>query len=174
MWKDTIRKTDIRKKDYDITWAEVNINDYDFSNIPKEWVRKEGENTGEKGKGTDEYSKTLNYVEFTLGDVSVEGGIYMDIRTWGVKGISSRASKIIGSILVEFEDDRDEDYSLNAGEDIYEDVDFTITDIEEEKYYDDHKERFNPSSVSIKIDMKNSTSPSNWETSAEIEWQGSY
>ena len=43
MWKDTIRKTDILKKDYDITWAEVNIDNYDFSNIPKEWIRKEGE-----------------------------------------------------------------------------------------------------------------------------------
>ena len=172
MWKEAIRKTDILKRDYDINWENVNVEDYDFSNIPKEWVRKEGENTAEKGKGTDEYSNTYNYVEFTLNDVSVEGGIYMDIRTWGVKGISSRASKITGSILVEFEDDRNEDYRLNSGEDIYEDVDFTITDIEDERSYG--KPQFNPANVRIKIDMKNSTSPSNWETSAEIEWQGSY
>ena len=26
----------------------------------------------------------------------------------------------------------------------------------------------------IEIDMKNSTSPSNWKTKASIEWQGSY
>lgn len=172
MWKDTIRKTDIRKKDYDITWAKVNINDYEFSNIPKEWIRKEGENTADKGKGTDEYAKTLNYVEFTLSITSIEGGIYMDIRTWGVKGISGSASEINCDLKVEFEDDRDEDYRLNAGEDISEDVDFTITDIENEKSYG--KPQFNPAGVTIKIDMKDSTSPSNWKTSAEIEWQGSY
>ena len=97
----------------------------------------------------------------------------MDIRTWGVKGISSRADNIKCTLHIEFEDDRDEDYRLNSGEDIWKDVDFTITDIDEE-YYDDGKERFNPSSVTIKIDLKDSTSPSNWETSAEIEWQGSY
>tara|TARA_R100001443_G_scaffold107586_1_gene117500 strand:- start:683 stop:1204 length:522 start_codon:yes stop_codon:yes gene_type:complete len=173
MWKDTIRKTNILKRDYDITWENVDIDNYDLLNIPKEWVRKEGENTADKGKGTDEYSKTINYVEFTVSARAIEGGIIMDIRTWGVKGISSVASEINCTLHVEYEDDRNEDYRLNAGEDIWEDVDFTITDIEDE-YYDDHKERFNPSSVSIKIDMKNSTSPSNWETSAEIEWQGSY
>jgi len=172
MWKDTIRKTDILKKDYDITWENINIDDYDFSNIPKEWVRKEGENTADKGKGTDEYTKTYNHVEFSLSVRTIEGGIYMDIRTWGVKGISSRASEINCTLHIEFEDDRDEDYRLNAGEDIMEDVDFTITDIEDEKSYD--KPQFNPAEVTIKIDMKDSTSPSNWETSAKIEWQGSY
>lgn len=173
MWKDTIRKTDILKRDYDITWENVDIDNYDLLNIPKEWVRKEGENTGEKGKGTDEYSKTYNYVEFSLSVRKIEGGIDMDIRTWGVKGIGSSADKITCTLHIEFEDDKDEDYRLNAGEDIYEDVDFTITDIEDERYSDD-KPKFNPSDVSIKIDMKDSTSPSNWETSAEIEWQGSY
>tara|TARA_R110001583_G_scaffold30210_5_gene104616 strand:- start:527 stop:1045 length:519 start_codon:yes stop_codon:yes gene_type:complete len=172
MWKDTIRKTDILKRDYDITWENIDINDYDLSNIPKEWIRKEGENTAEKGKGTDEYFKTYNYVEFSLSVRRIEGGIDMDIRTWGVKGIGSYADEINCTLHIEFEDDRDEDYRLNAGEDIWEDVDFTITDIEDERSYD--KPKFNPSEVSIKIDMKNSTSPSNWETSAEVEWQGSY
>tara|TARA_R100000951_G_C2652316_1_gene184772 strand:- start:4755 stop:5276 length:522 start_codon:yes stop_codon:yes gene_type:complete len=173
MWKDTIRKTDILKRDYDIAWEDVDIDNYDLKNVPKEWVRKEGENTGEKGKGTDEYSKTYNYVEFSLSVRKIEGGIDMDIRTWGVKGIGSSADKITCTLHIEFEDDKDGDYRLNAGEDIWEDVDFTITDIEDEPYSDD-KPMFNPSSVSIKIDMKDSISPSNWETSAEIEWQGSY
>jgi hypothetical protein len=42
MWKDTIRKTNILKKDYDITWTKIDIEDMRLLNIPKEWIRKEG------------------------------------------------------------------------------------------------------------------------------------
>jgi hypothetical protein len=145
----------------------------ELSNIPKEWIRKEGENTADKGRGTSEYSKTLNYVEFTIDDISIEGGLQMDIRTWGVKSIRATADKIECELLVQYEDDDNEDYRLNAGEDLDESVEFTITDIKDEDYSYD-KPQFNPSKIYLKIDMKNSTSPSNWETSAEIEWQGSY
>jgi len=170
MWKDTIRKTNILKRDYDITWKNIDIEDMQLSNIPKEWIRKEGENTADKGKGTSEYSKTLNYVEFTIDYVSIEGGLQMDIRTWGVKSMRATADKIQCELLVQYEDDDDEDYRLNAGEDLDEEVEFTITDIEDE----DSEQYLNPSRVYIEIDMKNSTSPSNWKTKASIEWQGSY
>ena len=170
MWKDTIRKTNILKRDYDITWKNIDIEDMQLSNIPKEWIRKEGENTADKGKGTSEYSKTLNYVEFTIDYVSIEGGLQMDIRTWGVKSMRATADKIQCELLVQYEDDDDEDYRLNAGEDLDEEVEFTITDIEDE----DSEQYLNPSRVYIEIDMKNSTSPSNWKTKASIEWQGSH
>jgi len=170
MWKDTIRKTDILKKDYDITWTNIDIENMELSNIPKEWIRKEGENTADKGRGTSEYSKTLNYVEFTIDDISIEGGLQMDIRTWGVKSMRATADKIECELLVQYEDDDDEDYRLNAGENLDESVEFTITDIEDE----DSEQYLNPSKIYLKIDMKNSTSPSNWKTEASIEWQGSY
>jgi hypothetical protein len=73
-------------------------------------------------------------------------------------------------MLIQYEDDDNEDYRLNAGEDLDESIEFTITDIEDE----DSEQYLNPSKVYLEINMKNSTSPSNWVTSAEIEWQGSY
>jgi hypothetical protein len=170
MWKDTIRKTNILKKDYDITWTKIDIEDMRLLNIPKEWIRKEGENTPEKARGTSEYSKTLNYVEFTIDEMSIKGGLQMDIRTWGVKSMRATADKIDCEMLIQYEDDDNEDYRLNAGEDLDESIEFTITDIEDE----DSEQYLNPSKVYLEINMKNSTSPSNWVTSAEIEWQGSY
>jgi hypothetical protein len=170
MWKDTIRKTNILKKDYDITWKNIDIEDMQLSNIPKEWIRKEGENTPETARGTSEYSKTVNYVEFTIDEMHIEGGLQMDIRTWGVKSMRATADEIECEMLIQYEDDDNEDYRLNAGEDLDESVRFTITDIEDE----DSEQYLNPSRVYIEIDMKNSTSPSNWKTKASIEWQGSY
>ena len=170
MWKDTIRKTNILKKDYDITWKNIDIDDMKLSNIPKEWIRKEGENTADKGRGTSEYAKTVNYVEFTIDEMSIEGGLQMDIRTWGVKSMRATADKIQCEMLIQYEDDDDEDYRLNAGGDLNESVEFTITDIVDE----DSEQYLNPSRVYIEIDMKNSTSPSSWKTKANIEWQGSY
>jgi hypothetical protein len=148
MWKELL-KSDLRKADYKIVWEKIYVDYVKIKNKPKEWVNMYSE------EGYDDFDT----VEVEAGDATVEGYFYVDVRTWGVKELSSSANEI--SFVLSLED---------SESDIYEDLDIVITEIENGE--DDIK--INPSDIEVTIDMKGQTDPSKFETKAIVNWQGVY
>ena len=138
----------IRKSDFDFTWSKIEVEDLDLKNVPKE---------------LENMDEGFNTVDVTAGDATIEGGMELELRTWGVKGIWSRASEI--EFVLTFED---------TESDLYENIDVNITDnIEDENIIHDGL-NINPSYINVEIDMKNQKDPSQFETKATIYWQGVY
>ena len=144
-WRNSLLKSDIRKADYDITWKEIDIDDITIKNKPQELVS--------------------DTIEITASDATVEGGIDLDIRNWGVKSVYSFARKI--KFTMTFED-------IDTWNHVIDDIDIVIDDNIEDAQFQDEKERFNPSEIHIEVDMKGQQDPSKFETKATIYWQGSY
>ena len=148
MWKELL-KSDLRKADYKIVWEKIPVDDIDIKNKPKELINIYSE------EGYDDFDT----VEVEAGDATVEGFFYADIRSWGIKELSSSADEI--SFTLSFGD---------TESDIYEDLDIVITEIETGE--DDMK--INPSDIEVTIDMKGQMDASQFETKAIVNWQGSY
>ena len=101
-WENILSKSSIRKSDFDFTWSKIEVEDLDLKNVPKE---------------LENMDEGFNTVDVTAGDATIEGGMELELRTWGVKGIWSRASEI--EFVLTFED---------TESDLYENIDVNITD----------------------------------------------
>jgi len=144
-WKNNLRKLELRKSEYDITW---------------------------KIEPSIQVSNKPNNVEYTEEEViscNVKGSFSADVRDWGVKSIGSYA------ISVELDFDyvtfKDGDAALDDKRTNYK-LKFDANKLEDDM--PSGVDAFNPSEVYILIDMKNQTDSDRFEISGNFEWQGSY
>ena len=146
-WENILSKSNIRKADFDITWKDIDVDDLEVKNVPKE---------------LENMDEGFNTVDVMAGKATIEGGLNLDIRHWGVKGIGSTASKI--EFVLTFED---------TETDLYEYMDVIITDTTDETVISGQP-ALNPAYITVVIDMKGQKDPSQFETTAEVWWQGEY
>ena len=147
-WKNTLLKSDIRKGQFDITWADIGVGDLIIKNKPQELINMDAE---------------FDTVDQTASEATVKGIFEVDVRTWGIKSLYSVAREI--SFVLTFDD---------TETDIYEDIDITIDDNIEDETLDFEGPQINPHSIEVEIDMKGQKDPSRFETKATVVWQGEY
>ena len=144
-WKDIV-KEDIKKYSQ-ITWEEIDIDDIQYDNLPDDFKNMEN------GRNT---------IYFNAKYATVEGVFDPDIRTWGVKSVSSFATAVsFTAEIVEEEDD-----------DVIGVLEIETTDVE--TAHDNDGMPINPSSLRIKVDMKGQKDPKNFDVNCLVDWQGPY
>ena len=144
-WKDTIKKSDIRKSEQ-IRWEMDNRSVSVFM-----------KNSPDGNQFTE-----------TVGRCIVEGSFQADIRTWGIKGVGSYAS----TVELDFEYTVHEEGTGDDKEIIPYEIEFDANKLS--NYMPASDSALNPSDVTIYIDMKNQRDKEQFEISGDFEWQGSY
>jgi len=143
-WKGTLNKSDIRKSEQ-IRW-EMNKRDVSvfINNSP------DG-----------------NQYTVSVGRCIVEGAFEADVRTWGIKGVGSYATRV----------ELDFEYIVEEGTGSVREIIPYEIEFDADKLDNDmptSESALNPSDVTIYIDMKNQRDKEKFEISGDFEWQGSY
>ncbi len=144
-WKDMLNKSDIRKSEQ-IRWEM-------------------------DGRSVSIFMKNSpdgNQFSETVGRCIVEGAFQADIRTWGVKGVGSYATRV----ELDFEYVIHEEGTGDDKEIIPYEIEFDADKLSNNM--PTSESALNPSDVTIYIDMKNQRDKEKFEISGDFEWQGSY
>tara|TARA_R100001129_G_scaffold5301_1_gene4504 strand:+ start:4143 stop:4583 length:441 start_codon:yes stop_codon:yes gene_type:complete len=106
------------------------------------------------------------YIENATG--YVDGKFDVELRSWGVKGVGSYASKVRLRFNYVVETD-----TFEQDETEY-DVEFDAGELDNDMPDSYNSPSFNVKDVTIYIDMKNQKDENQFEYRGDIEWQGSY
>lgn len=144
-WKDIV-KEDIKKM-ADITWElDGRMLSVFLENPPDE--------------------KNDSYIENATG--YVDGRFDVELRSWGVKGVGSYASKVRLNFNYVVETD-----TFEQDETEY-DVEFDADKLNNHMPDSYESPSFNVKDVTVYIDMKNQKDENQFEYRGDIDWQGSY
>lgn len=149
-WKNNLRKSELKKMQYDITWKKIKVDYLSVKNKPE---------------GLKNIDGKFDTVEATAEGATIRGEFSADVRSSRIKEIGSRADEI--SLRIIFED---------TETDLYEEFDVDIMsppDTIEDNMHDGNL-KINPAYIEVELDMKGQKDPEQFEKIVRIYWEGTY